>query len=98
MTEDEPIPEVLLAEWSTDQILDLFSDLQEGAEVLFVQLRTSSSDQPATLQDAKRSFVNGMALAIQVRYRFEGELWSDTILAGDPTSRIIRSRLPESSI
>ena len=94
MNEDEPLPELLQAEWTRDQVMALFADLAAGAIVHQVQLRTSSSDQAVTLADAKASFVADQARAIQVRYLFEGELWSDTIIPGNPTTKIIRNRLP----
>ena len=94
MNENEPLPELLQAEWSKDQVMNLFADLAAGANVQQVQLRTSSSDQAVSLADAEASFVADQACAIQVRYLFEGELWSDTIIPGDPTTKIIRNRLP----
>lgn len=94
MTPDFAIPELLQAEWGNDQVMALFADLAAGAEVQHVQLRTQSSDSTVTLSQAESSFQSGQALAIQVRYRFEDELWSDTIMPGDPTTKIIRNRLP----
>lgn len=94
MNPDSPLPEILQAEWDHDQLMALFSDLDAGAEVRHVQLRTESTDSSVTLAEARAAFLSGQARAIQVRYEFEGELWSDTILPGDPTTKIIRSRLP----
>jgi hypothetical protein len=94
MNFEPELAELLEAEWARDQVLQLFIDLAAGAEVQHVQLRTASSDRQATLAEAESAFIANSAKAIQVRYRFEGELWSDTILPGDPTTRIIRSRLP----
>ncbi|MCH5375578.1 MAG: hypothetical protein JJ992_16530 [Planctomycetes bacterium] len=82
------------AQWPREQILALFADLAAGADVQHVQLRTESSDRTVSLQEAEAAFVNGQARAIQVRYRFEGELWSDTLMPGDPLTTIIRNRLP----
>ncbi len=93
--EFEPeLSELLEAEWASDQVQQLFSDLAAGAEVQHVQMRTASEDRQATLAEAESAFVERQAKAIQIRYRFEGELWSDTILPGDPTTKIIRSRMP----
>ncbi len=94
MNENEPLPELLQAEWPRDQIMALFADLAAGAIIQEVQLRTGSSDQAVSLADAEASFVADQARAIQVRYLFEGELWSDTIIPGDPNTKIIRNRLP----
>ncbi len=93
MTDNDPLPELLQAEWDNDQVMALFADLAEGAEVEHVQLRTAGGDTSVTLAEAEASIVGGHALAIQVRYRFEGEFWSDTIMPGVPTTKIIRNRL-----
>ncbi|QDT67480.1 hypothetical protein MalM25_03790 [Planctomycetes bacterium MalM25] len=88
-------PEILQAEWARDQVLQLFADLAAGAKVRHVQLKNAHDDRQVALGDAEVAFANGQAEAIQVRYDFEGELWCDTIMPGDPTTKIIRSRLPE---
>ena len=94
MNPEPPLPEILQAEWNRDQVLALFADLAAGAEVRHVQLRTESADATVTLPAAEAAFVSGHARAIQVRYFFEDEFWSDTIIPGDPTTKIIRNRLP----
>jgi hypothetical protein len=94
MNPESELPELLEAEWARDQVLQLFVDLAAGAEVQHVQLRTRNEDRRVSLAEAELAFSNGTARAIQVRYCFEGEPWSDTILPGDPTTKIIRSRLP----
>lgn len=94
MLEDDAIPEILQAEWARDQVMALFADLAAGADVRHAQLRTADSDATVTLAEAQAAFAAGNAQAIQVRYRFEGEMWCDTIMPGDPTTKIIRNRLP----
>jgi len=91
---NEPLPEILQAEWSADQVLQLLDDLRDGAEVQHVQLRSTAINATVTLADARRSFAAGDAQAIQVRYVYENEMWCDTIMPGDPTTKIIRNRLP----
>lgn len=90
------LPELLQAEWGADQVMQLFDDLRDGAEVDHVQLRTAKGDNTTTLAAAKQAFADGSAQAIQVRYRFESELWCDTLLPNEHTTKIIRSRLPQS--
>ncbi len=89
-----PLPEILEAEWAKDQVMQLFADLAAGAEVLHVQLRSSSADTTVPLAIAASAFAADDAQAIQVRYRFEGEMWCDTIMPGNPTTKIIRNRVP----
>ncbi|EMI53967.1 hypothetical protein [Rhodopirellula sallentina] len=91
---NDDLPEILQAEWAKDQVMQLFADLSEGADVQHVQLKSSKTDATVSLADAARSFAENDAQAIQVRYLFEGEMWCDTIMPGDPTTKIIRNRLP----
>jgi len=88
-----PLPEILQAEWAKDQVLQLFTDLAEGAHVQHVQLKTAATDATVTLATAKAAFAADEAYAIQVRYVFEDEMWCDTIMPGNPTTRIIRNRV-----
>ncbi len=89
---DAPLPEILHAEWAKDQVLQLFDDLRDGADVQQVQLKSTNADVAVTLAQAKHAFLSGEAQAIQVRYLFENELWCDTIMPGNPTTIIIRNR------
>ena len=95
MTDPIPLPEILEAEWAKDQVLALFADLAAGAEVTHVQLKTDDFDATVKLAEAEAYFMDDQARAIQVRYRVEDETWSDTIVPGNPTTKIIRTRLPE---
>ena len=91
---DQPMPEILQAEWAADQVRQLFADLAAGARVEHVQMRTDDDDEIVDLVRASEAFSSGLARAIQVRYLFEQEMWCDTIMPGDPTTKIIRTRLP----
>lgn len=88
-----PLPEVLLAEWAKDQVLQLFADLGAGADVQHVQLKSATTDAAVSLATAEAAFAADEAHAIQVRYVFEGEMWCDTIMPGNPTTQIIRNRV-----
>ncbi|TWU46908.1 hypothetical protein [Rubripirellula reticaptiva] len=94
MNSDQPIPELLQAEWGSDQVLQLFDDLRDGAVIEHVQLKASGRDTTVTIGQARAAFSDGTADAIQVRYLFEGETWCDTIMPATPTTKIIRNRLP----
>ncbi|WDQ17109.1 hypothetical protein [Rhodopirellula sp. P2] len=91
---NEPLPEILEAEWAKDQVLQLFADLSEGADVQHVQMKSTATDATVSLAEAASAFAADEAQAIQVRYVFENEMWCDTIMPGDPTTKIIRNRLP----
>jgi hypothetical protein len=91
------LPEILQAEWAKDQVLQLFADLSEGAVVQHVQLKSSTTNGTVTLAVAEAAFAADRAQAIQVRYRFQDDVWCDTIMPGSPTTKIIRSRLPKTA-
>ena len=91
---NEPLPEILQAEWSADQVMQLFDDLRDGSTVQHVQLKSTRTNATVTLAEARTSFAAKEAKAIQVRYLFENEMWCDTIMPGDPTTKIIRNRAP----
>lgn len=89
-------PEILEAHWDLDQVDALLDDLQRGANVQHVQIRTSSDGRPedrgATLQEAQGLLHAGEAKAIQIRYTFEQETWCDTLMVLPDSIRIIRMR------
>ena len=89
-----PLPEILQAEWAKDQVLQLFADLAAGAKVQHVQLRTATTDVHVALETAEAAFAANEAHSIQVWYIFENELWCDTIMPGNSTTKILRNRLP----
>ncbi|MFO0915238.1 MAG: hypothetical protein U0795_19910 [Pirellulales bacterium] len=91
--DNPPVPEILQAEWSTDQVLKLFDDLRDGAGIQHVQLKSRSTNAAVALDVARHAYKTGIAVAIQIRYSFENEMWCDTIMPGDPTTRIIRNRI-----
>lgn len=91
-----PLPEILQAEWAKDQVLQLFSDLAAGADVQHVQIKSPALNATVPLATAEAAFAADEAEAIQVRYVFEGEMWCDTFMPGNPTTKIIRNRLPNS--
>ncbi len=94
---NDELPEILQAEWSADQVLQLFDDLRDGSDVRHVRLKSPKTDATVTLAEARDAFAAKEAIAIQVRYVFENEMWCDTIMPGDPTTKIIRNRLPNES-
>jgi hypothetical protein len=95
-TAAEILPEILEAEWDHGQVMALFDDLSRGAEVSHVQVRSNNSNRPqdqrATLDEASEMFRDRAAKAIQIQYRFDGQAWCDTLMVGEHTTKIIRTR------
>lgn len=93
---DDSLPEVLQAVWPRHQVLDFFADLRAGANVDHVQVRSRNADgiedRKTTLREAEALFTAGDAQAIQVKYRFDGEAWCDTVLPQADGAKVIRSR------
>lgn len=93
---DDSVPEVLQAEWPRHQILTYFADLRAGADVDHVQVRSRGpqgiEDRKTTLQQADALFAAGDAQAIQIKYRFDGEAWCDTLLPQADGTKVIRIR------
>ncbi len=95
---DEPeteLPDLLQAEWPPEQVEQLFNDLEAGAEVQHVQVRTAAADSKTTLAEALKLLQSSEAKMVQVRYRFEGATWCDTLMPLGELTRIVRSQLPE---
>ncbi len=93
---NEP-PEILEAHWDREQVVQLFHDLSEGANVQHVQVRTvsdsRSQDQAVTLLEAKELLEKDEARAIQIRYDFDGQNWCDTLMVKPDEVHIIRTRV-----
>lgn len=88
-------PEIFQADWNREQVAALFDDLERGAIVKHVQVRTPSGaglqDAAVTLRQAQELLDAGAAQAIQIHYDFEGRTWCDTLLASPDSVRIIRT-------
>lgn len=92
-------PQLLEANWKNDRIADLFDDLQQGAALEHIQVRTTSAanseERSVTLPEARELFQSGEATAIQIRYEFDSQIWCDTLMVGPESTRIIRTRLDQ---
>ncbi|MEZ6102352.1 MAG: hypothetical protein R3E01_25720 [Pirellulaceae bacterium] len=92
-------PQMYEAIWPPEQIDALFVDLESGAEVRHVQVRTSVPEQrpqdaQTTLSEAQRMLHRGTARAIQIQYLFDGQVWCDTLMVLPDGIRIVRTVLP----
>jgi len=95
MSSETTWPQILEAEWEPDQVETLFDDLQHGAEILHVQVRTTPAvglqESAISLAEAHNLFQRNEAGAIQIRYQFGGRIWCDTLIVGPAATRIIRT-------
>jgi hypothetical protein len=84
-----PLQQARLDEPTLDQ---LFSDLAACATVRSVQPRTHPSAPPVflTVADARVGLKDGTLRGLQIRYRYEGKDWCDTLLRGQDGVRLVR--------
>lgn len=93
-------PEVLHAQLQREQVVALFTDLQQSAEIRSVMVRRASGpsrpvDKAMSLQEAYQLLDDDLTKAIQIQYEFEGAIWCDTLMFVQDGIRIVRTTLPE---
>lgn len=74
----------------------LCSDLQSYAEIVIVQEKSGpnayADSEPLKLETAVHRLQSQLTRSVQVRYKFEGWEWTDTILAFQAGFRVVRCR------
>lgn len=93
----DQMPDMFEACWSIEQVQQLFADIMAGAEVEHVQVRhqvaAGLKDQSMSISEAQQLFLEGRAQAIQIRYLFDGQKWSDTLMPQESDVRVIRLQM-----
>ncbi|WP_437707251.1 hypothetical protein WMF45_26305 [Sorangium sp. So ce448] len=97
-----PLQEAVLDEATLDQ---LFFDLAEAAELVSVSLKAGATARAGDLPRAgsagdelalaRRALGDGTALGVQIRYRFAGSEWWDTLLRIPSGVRLVRVRIED---
>lgn len=97
-----PLQEAVLDEATLDQ---LFLDIAAAAALVSVSLKAGATaragDLPRAgsggdeLAVARRALGDGTALGVQIRYRFAGSAWCDTLLRLPSGVRLVRVRLED---
>jgi hypothetical protein len=88
-----PIHEALLDEATVSQ---LFFDIDAAGELIDIAFkspgarRAAPAPGAASLADAQRALTCGEVAAVQLRYRFRGEEWWDTLVRTGAGVRLIR--------
>lgn len=71
-----------------------FADLQEHAEVFDVNAKGApesyASDSPMDLAAGENLFQSGLVRGLQIRYRFGGVEWWDTLIRAPEGVRLVR--------
>ncbi|WP_437475844.1 hypothetical protein WME75_24615 [Sorangium sp. So ce1014] len=97
-----PLQEAVLDEATLEQ---LFLDIVGAAELVSVSLKAGATaragDRPRAgsggdeLALARRALGDGTALGVQIRYRFGGSEWCDTLLRLPSGVRLVRVRMED---
>jgi hypothetical protein len=83
-----------------ESILDrLFADLESATEVLSIQAkadpRAHAPADPLTLAAAWERLAARAVRGVQVRYRYDGHEWADTVLCAPGGYRLVRMQVPK---
>ena len=97
MDEIPPLPDLHNGDLDAATLARLFEDLANHAEVLEVTLKAAPGEYAgagATSLPAAQAALEGRTIrGAQVRYRWAGEAWCDTLLVTPAGWRIVRMRM-----
>ena len=91
-----PLAALTTAELDAATLATLFSDIATltSVDTVLVKGAATAYAGAAGLEEARRRFAGG-ALGLQIRYRWQGEAWWDTLVRlGDGRTRLVRTRAP----
>lgn len=90
----KPLQDLQNAMLTPELLQAYFLDLEWFAAVAEVlpkyKPNTFVPDEPLTLQTGRALLEGGQLLGLQIRYRFEGATWWDTLLVGPRGIRLVR--------
>lgn len=91
------MPELLEAVVDASLVARYFEDLARCAEVGEVIPKRAARERacverPWTLEEAKTAILAGEVRGVQIRYRYAGEEWWDTLIAQENGVRMVRVR------
>ena len=95
--EGPPVPPMWQAHLDATALGQLFADLGTAAEVLSVQGKVGAgryaSPEPLTLETARERLASGESAGVQLRYRYGGSEWADTLLRVAGGFRLVRCQV-----
>jgi hypothetical protein len=96
MSPDEVMPEVYEGALDEEGLERLFAEVGQGAELLEVLLKGGDQERArgagATLAQARAMLWAREVGAVQLRYRYEGAQWWDTLMRTAEGARLVRVR------
>jgi hypothetical protein len=98
LSDGPPLPEMREGLLLADDLTTLFADISSCTTVLDV-LEKGGAQRYAeagrvTLDAARERLVSGAVRAVQVRYRYDGFEWSDTVMSLPTGFRLVRCQHP----
>jgi len=92
----EDLPPMHEGSLDHDGLAALQRDLEQCAQVIGVRVKGAgqaiASDARPGLDEAFEAIRNGGAVGVQIRYRYQGEAWCDTLMRGKDGVRLVRVR------
>ena len=96
--ESPPLPDLHQGELSGEDLARLFHDLEHHAEIVSVRGKPSalehSTPPPLSLAEGLHALSNRTTTGLQIRYRWGGANWVDTILVTPVGWRVVRMQTP----
>jgi hypothetical protein len=93
------LPPLWQATFDESTLDRLFVDLESATEVLSVQAkadpRAYAPADPLTLTTARERLTTRAVRGVQVRYRYDGHEWTDTVLCVPGGYRLVRMQVPD---
>lgn len=91
----EPLPELHQGELDEGTLRALFDDLERHTEVLDVLVKGAgyANEAPVPLREAQAALTSGAVRGVQVRYRWDGAEWRDTLMRTAGGVRVVRMRM-----
>ncbi|MDQ8202416.1 hypothetical protein [Pelagicoccus sp. SDUM812003] len=93
MSETTPLPELHQSHMDSETLAAYFRDLEACAEIFAVIPKMGQgyvAPQEVDLRLGKSLLESGALLGLQIRYRFDGSEWWDTLIARGGQIRITR--------
>ncbi len=90
------LPDIQQAVLDASTVEQLFADIRACAQVIEVLAKFGSRqhvrEEPLTLDDAQRLLLEKSVRGVQLRYRYDGDLWWDTLMRVEEGFRLTRLR------
>ena len=91
---DLELPELQEGTLTPDQVIDLIREIEAHGQVLGAQTkgapRRITPDGDLDLWEAVNAFLFGDVIGVQIRYRYAGSFWADTLLRHRKGIRVVR--------